>query len=543
MEQKNKITLRHLYRLIDEKLLNQDHDEAINYSQFLLKKYPKNFTVYQLLAKAYLDIKQFDLALVLFEKILEIDPDDFVSHIGVSIISESFGNLERALISMRRAYEIQPSNESLQNEVIRLVRQKDGFAPDKLRLTRGALIKMYTRSKLTDQAIAEAKLGIHESPERVDYKVHMAEMLHENGNTEEAVELSLQVLKEFPYCKSVLQILYNSISDSEDKTDSDLYKARLVELDPYFIFMKQETESVNDIPDIAIMIDLSSIPKKIIENIQNFIENSWENSQTESKQDLPDNTSDWQSIVDDAIANDGIGEPILDSSIEEVDLQNEDLIAGETQDEPKHSKREIFLKKISSSSEPLDRETYPDEEIPDWVLSYGALEKNLPEDLPIDHTDDQLPTPVQENGFAEDGMTDHAIPINPQASEDGFKTDSNEWEKIEESTWSVDENDELQPKLDETQRILVLQNDPNALLDQLETAFNENNTEFGIQCLEALTSKEFKLENVAELTEKFLLDHPTEIELWLLLVRVYRKLDLSDKALSALQNAQLNISI
>ena len=47
--------------------------------------------------------------------------------LGISIIAESFGNLEKALDSMRRAYEIQPANESLQNEVKRLMKQKMGL--------------------------------------------------------------------------------------------------------------------------------------------------------------------------------------------------------------------------------------------------------------------------------------------------------------------------------------------------------------------------------------------------------------------------------
>lgn len=549
MEQNNKITLRQLYNLIDEKIINQDHDEALNYSQFLLERYPKNLIVHQLLAKIYLDIKQFDLALIFFEKILEIVPDDFVSHIGISIISENFGNLTRALESMRRAYEIQPSNESLQNEVIRLIRQKDGFAPEKLRLTRGALIKMYARSKLTEQAIAEAKLGIHESPERIDYKIHMAEMLFENGNTEEAIEISLQILKEFPYCKPILHVLFNCFSIFQDSTDSDLYQARLAELDPYFIFMRQDTESVNNIPDIAIMIDQSHITDHKIKNIQSFLEESWNISNAVSTRSVPTNTSDWQAIVDNAIANDGLGEPIDDASAaDEVKLENETENQIETHSEPKLSKRDIFLKRITSPSEPLDTEPYVDDEIPDWILSYGALENNLPENLSSDRSSDQERSSIQESGFAEDGMTDHATPINPKISEEGFNSDTNEWKKIDDIPLADDKTDQVnqeesKPKLEETQRIKLLKEDADEILAQMETAFITNDPEFGLQCLEELITKEFKLHILADLTEKYLEGHPTEIELWLLLVRIYRKLELSEKALSALQNAQLNISI
>ncbi|MDO9545235.1 MAG: tetratricopeptide repeat protein, partial [Pelolinea sp.] len=112
-----KVPLRVFYRTIDDLILNQQSDAAISRSKCLLQEFPKNLSVYQLLGKAFLDKQEFDDANTVFEKILEIDPDDFVSHIGISIISESFGNLDKALESMRRAYELQPSNESLQNEV------------------------------------------------------------------------------------------------------------------------------------------------------------------------------------------------------------------------------------------------------------------------------------------------------------------------------------------------------------------------------------------------------------------------------------------
>jgi len=310
MELKNKIPLRQFYRNIDDYVINQAHKEAILYSKFLLKKYPKNIAVYQLLAKAYLDKKQFDLALLLFEKILEIDPDDFVSHIGISIISENFGNLERALESMQRAYEIQPSNESLQNEVIRLVREKDGFAPEKLRLTRGALIKMYSRSKLTEQAIAEAKLGIHEAPDRTDYKVHLTEMLLESGKFEESIESSLNILRDLPYCKPILNVVYNAFNRLDKENDADIYKTRLSELDPYFVFMKPETKSVNDIPDVAIMVEAGPVPSDEILNIADFISEVWRITQSTEDHILQSKEQDWTSIVDEAVANEGIGSPI-----------------------------------------------------------------------------------------------------------------------------------------------------------------------------------------------------------------------------------------
>ena len=228
-----------------------------------------------------------------------------------------FCDLDTALKSMRRAYEIQPSNESLQNEVIRLIRLIDGFAPEKIRLTRGALIKMYARSKLTEQAIAEARLGIHESPDRVDFKIKLAEMLAADGKIEDAIEICTQILKTFPYCMPVLEILFTELSKSPDNQDIDIYKSRLSELDPYFQYMKPETESVLDIPDVAIMVEAGDVPNPTIENLGTYIQKEWESKSSPADREQQEPT-DWQSIVSEAAENKGIGKPINETKFEIV---------------------------------------------------------------------------------------------------------------------------------------------------------------------------------------------------------------------------------
>ncbi len=540
MELKNKIPLRQFYRNIDDYVINQAHNEAILYSKFLLKKYPKNIAVYQLLAKAYLDKKQFDLALMLFEKILEIDPDDFVSHIGISIISENFGNLERALESMQRAYEIQPSNESLQNEVIRLVREKDGFAPEKLRLTRGALIKMYSRSKLTEQAIAEAKLGIHEAPDRTDYKVHLTEMLLESGKFEEAIESSLNILRDLPYCKPILNVVYNAFIQLDKENDADIYKTRLAELDPYFVFMKPETKSVNDIPDVAIMVEAGPLPSDEILNIADFISEVWRNARSPEDHIPHSKEQDWTSIIDEAVANDGIGSPIDEINADVV--KSEDEISEVDSSEFRISKRERLLNKLSNSPDQKQKENPFEEEIPDWILSYGALEKNASGIAGEEPAKDNEVLSDSENFFEDDGMTDHDTPINPAIEEEGFKSEIVKWEQTD-SEPAFNEDGLQVSKLDDTQKIKVLKDDPEEILLQMKTAFEESDIEFAIQSVEALIEREHALGTISGIIEQFLKDNPGSIELWLTLVKIYRKLDMNEKALSALQSAQMNISI
>jgi len=538
MEPKNKIPLRQFYRNIDDYIINQAHEEAILYSKFLLEKYPRNVNVYQLLAKTYLDTKKFDLAQYLFEIILRIDPDDFVSHIGISIISENFGNLERALESMRRAYEIQPSNESLQKEVIRLVREKDGFAPEKLRLTRGALIKMYTRSKLTEQAIAEAKLGIHESPERIDYRIHLTEMLLQSGKDEDAIEQSLKIIGDLPYCKPILTILYKAFSYKDNSEDAEIYRSRLSELDPYFVFMKPETKTVNDIPDVAIMVEAGALPSDSIEDIKDFVNNVWE---TNKHIDVEPEEMNWQNIVDEAVANDGIGEPILDPNIEKVEIEPDEN-SEEKMEEPQSSKRDKFIQKLTKSS-PEGISKNPDEDIiPDWILSYGALEEKQENGKVEQASSDEAVLSNKNIEFEEDGMTDHQTPINAALENDEFRSDVAEWITIDQSDKPDDKESKLN-NLDDTQRIKIIKQTPEGVYEQLDEALNGSDISFAMQCIESLIETEYELDTVADRIEKYLKDKPGDIELWLVLVKIYRKLDLNEKALASLQSAQMNISI
>ncbi len=541
MEQKNKITLRQFYRNIDEFILNQAHDEAILYSKFLLKQYPKNIELYKLLGKTFLDKQAFDLALLLFEKILEIDPDDFVSHIGLSLISENFGNLERALVCMQRAYEIQPSNESLQKEVIRLIRAKDGFAPEKLRLSRGALIKMYTRSQLADQAIAEARLGIHESPDRTDFKIHLAEMLFKDEKPEQAIEFCMKVLKDFPYCRPILEMLFRELPRTGESNDSDVFKSRLIELDPYFAYMKPETNSVNDIPDVAIMVEAGHVPASAIEDLEAFITENWDGDVLDQPKSPRSLEEDWQSIVDDAVANNGIGEPMNGASVEDTDLNDEEAPNGHTQ-EKSTNKREVFLNKLTGAA--ANKDDQPSEEIPDWILSYENLEKRSGMEV-IDEDDVKesttLELKVQDDDFEEDGMTDHEAPINPKIS-DHMAADPADWKKPGEVAIAPSEK-ESSPALDDTQKIKILKNNPDSILQQLETALSEDDKDFALECIDDLIAKEYQLESIASQVESYLAGNPSEIDLWLVLVKIFRKMGKTEEALSALESAQINITI
>ena len=554
MDTIQKIPLRMFYKKIEKLIMDQQSDAAISQAEYLLEKYPKNIFVYKLLGKAFLEKQEFDYANTVFEKILLVEPDDFVSHIGISIIAESFGNLEKSLDSMRRAYELEPSNESLQTEVKRLHEAKDGFAPDQVRLTRGALINMYSRSQLTEQAIAEARLGIQESPNRIDYKVHLANMLFHSSMNIKAIEVCLDVISILPYCKPALIILYKSITPLGKIDDSTIYKTRLTEIDPYFSFIKPDTETVEDVPDIAIMVEEREKPANPLGNFNDFINKSWK--ETTLSNDLPpsvEQIEDWTSIINDAVSNDSIGAPITNTSFEEVILPSdtEDNIEEIIQQKPPTliTRKDKLRKKLS-----IAQKTTREEEkiIPEWVFEDSLAEKTIEDNkdlsekpiitdkVPLKYSDND---PILENShthiFESNGISDHNLPTNPSIDSPDLKISST-WVN-EQSKRETINMQEAANFLDDTQKIMVLPVNPDELIAQAFKSVDKGNIEFANLCLNKVIHNNYKLEELAIQLEDSCRLNPSKIDLWFTLVEVYKKLGRIKKSLETLEEAQHNL--
>ncbi len=158
------IALREYVREIEKQVDGGRNDEAIAHSRHVLETFPKHVEVYRLLGKAYLESQRYGDAGDIFQRVLSTVPEDFVSHVGMSIIREDEGNFDEAIWHMERAFDVQPSNSAIQEELRRLYGRRDNVEPPKIRLTRGALARMYYKGELFPQAIAELRAALSESP-------------------------------------------------------------------------------------------------------------------------------------------------------------------------------------------------------------------------------------------------------------------------------------------------------------------------------------------------------------------------------------------
>ncbi len=249
-----KITLRSYNREIEALTDQGKIDLAIAHSLHILKYFPKHVDTYRLLGKAYLENQRLGDAADIFQRVLSAVPDDFVSHIGMSIIREDEGNLDASIWHMQRAYDVQSSNITIQDELRRLYDKRDGIEPPKIRLTRAALARMYARGDLINEAISELRSALQEEPDRADLLVLLARMYYTNNQRVKSIQTCSQVLNKLPYCLDANIIISQALVDTNREEESRQYITKATELDPYAAFISEHAPTINLVPDAAVTL-------------------------------------------------------------------------------------------------------------------------------------------------------------------------------------------------------------------------------------------------------------------------------------------------
>lgn len=251
----SKVSLRVYTRDIEGMIEGGQVEEAIAHCLHILKTFPMYLETYRLLGKAFLENRQYANAFDIFQRILMAVPDDFVSHVGMSIIADDENKLDNAIWHMERAFEVQPSNPAIQGELRRLYGRREGVEPPKIRLTRDALANMYAQGELHHQAIAEIRSVLADDPVRPDLQVMLARAYFRAGQKIEATEMCSALLKKYPYCFDALRILTEILPGTGRAENTQIYRHRINFLDPYAAFATGSVFQSDKVPDAAVNLE------------------------------------------------------------------------------------------------------------------------------------------------------------------------------------------------------------------------------------------------------------------------------------------------
>ena len=249
-----KVSLRAYNREIETMIDRGQLDEAIANCHHIFKTYPKHLETYRLLGKAYLEYKRFKEAVDVFSRVLVSEPNDFVANVGMSIIRDDENKLDDAIWHMERAFETQPSNSAIQSELQRLYGRRDGVQPPRIRMTRGALAHMYVQGELYPQAISEIKSVLKEDPGRSDMEALLARACYRSGLKNEAADAASRVLRRYPYCLDANRVLME-IFGADHPENAQIYRQRVIELDPYAAQVTGSVFQSNEVQDAAVSLE------------------------------------------------------------------------------------------------------------------------------------------------------------------------------------------------------------------------------------------------------------------------------------------------
>jgi tetratricopeptide (TPR) repeat protein len=214
------VALRDYLGEIDDLIEHGQVDAAVQHCRHILKQHPKAVEVYRMLGKALLEQEEDRAAQDVFQRVLSVDPEDFLARVGLSIIHDRNNELEAAIWHMERAFDLAPSNSLIQGELRRLYAQRDGEAPARIPLSRGALARLYAQGDLNAEAISDLNELLNEQPARFDLQVQMAEVLWRDDRRVDAAEHAQTVQETLPYCLKANLILGAILFESGGPSES-----------------------------------------------------------------------------------------------------------------------------------------------------------------------------------------------------------------------------------------------------------------------------------------------------------------------------------
>ena len=203
----HRVTLRDYLSRID-RLINENRlPEAAAHCHFILQQYPRYVDTYRLFGRVLLEQQKYSEAIDVFLRVSSAVPEDLIAHAGLALAYKEKLDLPRAAWHMERAFEIDPYNRAIRDELTELRAARDGYSSERIELTRAALARLYFRGALYGQAATELTGLLRDHPKRYDLSVLLADALFWDGRRSDLVDVCLGIVEDLPYCIKANAIL------------------------------------------------------------------------------------------------------------------------------------------------------------------------------------------------------------------------------------------------------------------------------------------------------------------------------------------------
>ncbi len=224
------IALRQYENEIDHLIEEARYLEALAHTRHILRQHPRYIGAYYLLGKTMLEADQPELAIDMFQRALNADPEHLMARIGLTMAHQRVDNLNAAIWNLERAVELNPGDADLIDELRQLYGRRDGFEPERVPLNRAGLARLYMRGNRPGRAVEELRALLAENPQRLDLRLALAEAYWRDDQIVQAADTCQVLLDDARYCLKA-NLLLGALWVDSGQEEGQTYLNRAQEID------------------------------------------------------------------------------------------------------------------------------------------------------------------------------------------------------------------------------------------------------------------------------------------------------------------------
>lgn len=224
------IALRQYESEIDHLIEEARYLEALAHTRHILSQHPRYIGAYYLLGKTMLEADQPELAIDMFQRALNADPEHLMARIGLTMAHQRLDNVNAAIWNLERAVELNPGDADLVDELRQLYGLRDGIEPDRVPLNRAGLARLYMRGNRPGRAVEELRALLAENPQRLDLRLALAEAYWRDDQIVQAADTCQTLLDDARYCLKA-NLLLGALWIDSGQEEGQTYLNRAQEID------------------------------------------------------------------------------------------------------------------------------------------------------------------------------------------------------------------------------------------------------------------------------------------------------------------------